>query len=118
MVCRPTTSGATLVLLMVSSLCGCSKPPPSPSHLAQQIATADHVVLTNFSSSLTFSNAEAQNLVQAVSHSKRRKMDKDTDVLCPSGFFLEFYNGTNLLARMPGHDNHFQAPDFDFYVDA
>ena len=101
---------AVLFLLVVSGLCGCSKSVPLPKELAQQIAAADRVILTNSFSSLTFSSAEAQNLVQAVSNSKRERIEKGTTTSCPSGSYLRFYRGTNLLVQVFGHDTTFKSP--------
>lgn len=97
--------------------CGCSKSPTFPAGLAQQIATADRVVLTNHSSRVTFSGSEAQQLVQAVSHSKIVRMPKDAAPSCPAGFYLQFYKGTNLLTQVDGHDNHFHTSEGDVYQD-
>ncbi len=87
---------------------GCSKAPLLPAQLTQQIASADRVVLTNFpASSLAFSGAEAQKLIQAVSACRGEKLARNETVSCPAGVYLQFYRGTNLLAQVHGHDNHF-----------
>jgi len=115
---RSLTCAVILVPLVVFNLCGCSKSSPLPLQLAQQIATADRVLLTNHpSSSLAFSGSEAQKLVRAVSESRKIKMPKDSAPSCPAGFSLQFYKGTNLLSQVEGHDNHFHTPEGDFYQD-
>ncbi len=115
---RRLPSALMPILLGMSSLCGCSRSSLFPVQLAQQIATVDRVVLTNHpSSSLAFSGEQAQKIVRAVSESKRIQMSKDAEVSCPDGFYLQFYRGTNLLAQLEGHDNHFFTSEGELYRD-
>ena len=94
---------------------GCSRAPLLPVELAQQIATADRVVLTDYpSSSVEFVGAEAQNLLRAVSESKGQKLPKNTGLSCPGGVYLQFYRGTNLLAQVHGHDGHFVIDEVSY----
>jgi hypothetical protein len=104
----PLTSGAKLGLLVLLAAFGCSKPPFLPVQLAQQIAAADRVVLTNYpSTSVEFSGTEAQGLIRAVLESKGQRMPRNSSSSCPAGVYLQFFRGTNLLAQVHGHDNHF-----------
>ncbi len=99
------------VSLMAVTVCfGCSE--PLPAQLAQQIVTADRVVLTNYpSSGLEFSGAEARKLVRAVSESEGTRLPKNTSTSCPGGCYLQFSRGTNLLAQVSGHDDQFLIDD-------
>lgn len=102
-------SATKLGFLLMLTAFGCSEAPAlSPIQLMQQVATADRVVLTNaLPMSVEFSGTEAQNLIHAVSESKGRKIPDNAALLCPGGFYLQFYRGTNLLVQIDGHDNHF-----------
>jgi hypothetical protein len=115
---RHLAGAAMILLLALATLCGCSKPPPFPLAVAQQFASADRVVLTNGTpSSHTFTDGEAQKIIRAVSAANPEKISKDQTPLCPSGSYLQFYRGTNLLIQMSGHDDHFRAPNGFFYSD-
>jgi hypothetical protein len=56
----------------------------------------------------------AQNLISAVSQSKGERLPEDAGLSCPSGVYLEFYRGTNLLAQVHGHDRHFVVGDVSY----
>ena len=115
---RHLESATSVLLLVILVLCGCSKNLPLPVQLAQQIAIADRVILTNYpSSSLAFSGSDAQRILRAVSESKGLKMSKGEAPSCPVGFYFQFYRGTNLLLQLEGHDNHFHTSEGQFYQD-
>jgi len=79
-----------------------------PVQLTQQVAAADRVVLTNYEAlNVEFSGAEAQKILHAVSESKGLELPKGAVANCPPGQWLQFYRGTNLLAQVEGHDDHF-----------
>ena len=86
--------------------------------LARQIANADRVVLTNSLEHIKgeFSDTEAQKLIFAVSHSQIIPTVKGAEYNCPGGMYLGFYRGTNLLAQVPGHYDHFHISE-TFYHD-
>ena len=107
-----------VVLLVIFVLCGCSRAPQSPLDLARQIANADRVVLTNpLSSTAEFSGVAAQRLVQAISLAKKLKIGTYEEPSCPGGFYIKFYSGTNLLAQIAGHDDHFHTSE-GYYHDS
>jgi hypothetical protein len=99
---------------------GCSKSPVLPLQLAHQVANADRVVLTDSNglapTRLEFRDAEAQNLVRAISVSSRMNMPRNSAPSCPGGMSLAFYSGTNFLAQVAGHDDHIHTPE-GFYHD-
>lgn len=103
-----------LVLLMSCSP-GSLYTNESPVALSKQIAAADRVLLTDSNGlapvHVEFSGTNAQELVRAVSGSKKIKTskDKDTGSGCPGGVYISFYTGTNLLAQLPAHEDHFHT---------
>ncbi len=115
------TSGAKLGLLATLITYGCSKSPLSPLQFAQQIASADRVVLSDSNGLVAvrveFSGAEAQKLVRAVAESRRINMRRGEAPSCPGGMYIGFYTGTNFLAQVAGHDDHFHTSE-GFYHDA
>lgn len=107
------------VALLAGAVFGFLRPrtAQTPLELAQQISSADRVVLINSTASFDFEGSEAQKLVRAVSQSKEVKMRAGNVTECIAGHYLDFYLQTNFLVRIEGHDDHFHVSNGSYYED-
>ena len=113
--------GVTLLLCVLAVLF----PPFAKTRLralGRQIVSADRVVLTDSNNSTPvraeFVGPEAQKLIHAVSESKKVPTSKNSAPNCPGGMYMIFYKGTNLLAQVPGHDDHFHISETFYHDDS
>lgn len=86
------------LLLMVGGLCACSRQ-ETPKTLARRLGEADRVVFSMLSksASLTFTNEQVKQIVQAINVSEEIPREVEATV----EYNLDFFKGTNHLAKVP-----------------
>jgi hypothetical protein len=88
-----------IALLLLAGLCACSR----QKTLADRLASADRVVMTNPRDGLTttITGAQVQKIVQAI---KAAKKISSEGLASSPGLRLGFYAGTNHLETVPTSD--------------
>jgi hypothetical protein len=101
--------------MLLAALCGCSKPARLPAEVAQRLAQADRIVVTNshLSSPLTITGEEVGKVAKAVASAKHDGHSYD-------GIWnwdIQFYEGTNFVTVIHLMDRTFWTEDAQFRDD-
>ena len=98
------------------ALCGCSDATRTPAKLAQQVSSADRLVVTNsyYVSAAIITGTNLTRVVTAIKSSKTKKWGTDMAWEDPFACNLEFYAGTNHLASIPADRGVFRLDGVEY----
>jgi hypothetical protein len=105
-----------ILLLLLATLCGCSKPAPLPAEVAQRLTQADRIVVAtngHLSSPLTITGEEVGKVGRAVASAKQDGASYD-------GIWnwdIQFYQGTNFLTVIHLMDRTFWTENTQYSDD-